>query len=139
MVVPALALALVAAAPLGLAQPRLRVADVRTLLLAAHEAPDGAASGVLTGPSAEAISQRFGTTAPILVDVQTLHPLAQAGCRRLEVHITQDGVQLPGAAAPRRQVMAFGVDHCRDGLPPQRGLPSLPASPPGALPQRGTP
>lgn len=135
----ALLLALAAVAPLCLAQPRLPVTDVRSLLLAAHDAPGGAASGVLTGPSAEAISQRFGTTAPILVDVRTLHPLAQGGCRRLEVRIAQDGVQLPGTAAPRRQVMEFGVDHCRDGLPPRRASPSLPASPSGALPQRGKP
>lgn len=104
----------------SLAQHRLPVADVRTLLLAAHDAPDGVAAGVLAGPSAEAISQRFSTTAPILVDVHTLHSLAQPGCRRLAVRISQAGVQLPGAAAPRLQVMEFGVDHCRDGTPPQR-------------------
>lgn len=109
----------VAASP-SWSQARQPVSDVRTLLMAAHDAPGGATSGVLTGPSAEAISQRFGTTAPILVDVQTQRPLAQPGCRRLGVRISQDAVQLPGVAAPRQQVMEFGVDHCRDGLPPRR-------------------
>ena len=106
--------------PPSLAQQRLPVADVRTLLLAAHDAPDGAAAGLLTGPSAHAISQRFGTDAPILDPPPPPRILAQPGCRRLSVRISQDGVQLPGAAAPRRQVMEFGVDHCRDGTPPQR-------------------
>lgn len=121
-------LVLAALAPLSLAQQRLPVGDVRTLLLAAHDAPDGAATGVLAGPSAEAISQRFSTTAPIMVDVHTLHPLAQPGCRRLAVRISQAGVQLPGAAAPRLQVMEFGVDHCHDGLPPRRPSPVAPAA-----------
>lgn len=129
LVATALWLVLASLAPLGLAQQRLPVADVRTLLLAAHDAPDGAVAGVLTGPSAEAISQRFGTNAPILVDVQTLRTLGQPGCRRLGVRISQEGVQLPGASAPRLQVIEFGVDHCRDGLPPRHASPVAPAAP----------
>ncbi len=129
-------LALAALAPRSLAQQRLPVADVRTLLLAAHDAPDGTVAGVLTGTSAEAISQRFATSAPIFVDVQTLRTLPQPGCRRLAVRISQDGVQLPGAAAPRLQVIEFGVDHCRDGLPPRRAAA---AAPPAASAKWGTP
>jgi len=129
LVATAVWLVLATQTPPSLAQQRLTVADVRILLLAAHDAPDGAAAGLLTGPSAEAISQRFSTTAPILVDVHTLHPLAQPGCRRLGVRISQEGVQLPGAAAPRLQVIEFGVDHCRDGLPPRHASPVAPAAP----------
>jgi hypothetical protein len=136
LVATAVWLVLVTLAPPSLAQQRLPVADVRTLLLAAHDAPDGVAAGVLAGPSAEAISQRFSTTAPIMVDVHTLHSLAQPGCRRLGVRISQAGVQLPGAASPRLQVIEFGVDHCHDGLPPRRPSPVAPAA---ASAKRGLP
>ena len=118
---------LASAVPGALAQPRLPVTEARTLMLAAFDAPDGAAAGVLSGPTAAAISQRFGTSAPILVDVQTLHPLAQPGCRRLQVRFSQQEVQLPGSPAPRPQVMEFGVDFCRDGQPPPRAAPAAPA------------
>ena len=119
---------LAVAAPGPLAQPRLPVTEVRTLMLAAFDAPDGAAAGVLTGPTAAAISQRFGTTSPILVDVQTLHTLPQPGCRRLQVRFSQQDVQLPGSPAPRPQVMEFGVDFCRDGHPPRSVAPAAPAA-----------
>lgn len=122
--------------PRSLAQQRLPVVDVRTLLLAAHDVPDGAVAGVLTGPSAEAISQRFGTTSPIIVNVQALRTLSQSGCRRLGVRISQEGVQLPGASAPRLQVIEFGVDHCRDGLPPRHASLVAPAA---ASTKRGHP
>jgi hypothetical protein len=28
-------------------------------------------------------------------------------------------VQLPGVPAPRRQTIDFGINYCRDGLPPK--------------------
>lgn len=102
-----------------MAQVRVSVTDARSLLIAAIDAPDGEAHGVLTGQLADAITQRFKATTPIYIDVGTERRYAQAGCRRLKVHFWQDGVQLPGVPAPRRQTVDFGINYCRDGLPPK--------------------
>ncbi len=98
---------------------RVSVADARSLLVAAIDAPDGQAHGVLSGQIADAITQRFKATTPIYIDVSTARRYAQAGCRRLQVRFWQDGVQLPGVPAPRRQTVDFGINYCRDGLPPK--------------------
>jgi hypothetical protein len=115
-----LALALALCAPVvASAQERMAVPDARPLLLAAIDAPDGRAHGVLAGPMADAITARFKATSPVYIDVSTERRYAQAGCRRLKVSFWQDGVQLPGAPAPRRQTIDFGLNYCRDGLPPR--------------------
>lgn len=101
------------------AQTRVDVQDARTLLVAAIDAPDGRAQGILTGDLAQAITQRFQGRSPINIDVITLKRYAQPGCRRLQVTFWQDGVVLPGAPAPRRQTVAFGLNYCRDGQPPR--------------------
>lgn len=111
-----LALAIAGAAS---AQQRVAVPDARQLLVAAIDAPDGQAHGILTGQLADAITERFKATTPIHVDVSTERRYAQAGCRRLKVSFWQDGVQLPGAPAPRRQTIDFGINYCRDGMPPR--------------------
>jgi len=113
-----LAAVLSASAP-AFAQPRVAVPDARRLLLAAIDAPDGQAHGILTGELAEAITQRFKATTPIHVDVSTERRYAQEGCRRLKVSFWQDGVVLPAAKAPRRQTVDFGINYCRDGMPPK--------------------
>lgn len=102
-----------------LAQQRVAVPDARQLLVAAIDAPDGKAQGVLTGALADAITERFKASTPIFIDVSTERRYAQAGCSRLKVSFWQDGVQLPGAAAPRRQTIDFGINYCRDGQPPK--------------------
>lgn len=117
------------ASPLGLAmalfssvataQGRLAVPDARPLLLAAIDAPDGRAHGVLSGPTADAITARFNATSPVYIDVSTERRYAQPGCRRLKVSFWQDGVQLPGEPGPRRRTIDFGINYCRDGLPPR--------------------
>lgn len=38
---------------------------------------------------------------------------------RLKVRFWQDGVQLPRAPTPRRQIIDFGINYCSDGLPPK--------------------
>jgi hypothetical protein len=114
------ALALVAAcAQPAAAEDRLKVTDARPLLVAAIDAPDGRAQGVLTGPLADAISDRFRASSPIHVDVSTERRYAQEGCRRLKVSFWQEGVLLPRASAPRRQTVDFSLNYCRDGLPPR--------------------
>jgi len=101
------------------AQERVAVHNARPLLIAAIESPSGQAHGVLVGDIAEAITQRFKGTTPIHIDVSTERRYAQLGCSRLKVRFWQDGVQLPGVPAPRRQTIDFGVDCCRDGQPPR--------------------
>jgi hypothetical protein len=101
------------------AQDRKPVQDARPLLIAAIDAPGGAAHGTLVGEIANAITQRFKGTSPVYIDVTTERRYAQAGCRRLKVRFWQDGVQLPGVPAPRRQTIDFGINYCRDGQPPK--------------------
>ena len=101
------------------AQERIPVQDARPLLVAAIDASSGEAHGMLVGEIAEAVTQRFKGTSPIYIDVTTERRYAQAGCRRLKVRFWQDGVQLPGVPAPRRQTIDFGINYCRDGQPPK--------------------
>ena len=98
--------------------PRLAVTEARPLLVQALQAADGQAYGVLTGPMADAISQRFQSSAPILIDVLTERRLPQPGCARLKVTFWQDAVRLPGSEAASRQSLALGIDYCLDGQPP---------------------
>jgi len=101
------------------AQGRISVQDARPLLIAAIDAPSGEAHGMLVGEIADAVTQRFKGTSPIYIDVATERRYSQAGCRRLKVRFWQDGVQLPGVPAPRRQTIDFGINYCRDGQPPK--------------------
>lgn len=105
----------------ALADPveRTPVPDARPLMLAALQAADGEAHGVMTGEIADAISKRFGSTSPIDIDVTTEKRYAQPGCSRLKVTFRQEGVLLPGAPAPRQQTIEFGINYCLDGLPPK--------------------
>ncbi|MCD9026706.1 hypothetical protein LDO26_00565 [Luteimonas sp. BDR2-5] len=101
------------------ASERAPVPDARPLLVAALRAPDGRATGVLSGALADGISQRFQASGPILIDVTTVHRYVQPGCARLNVAFWQDGVLLPGAGAPQRQTIDFGINYCLDGSPPR--------------------
>ena len=101
------------------AQERVPVQDARPLLVAAIDAPNGDAHGMLVGEIADAVTQRFKGTSPIYIDVTTERRYAQPGCRRLKVRFWQDGVQLPGVPAPRRQTIDFGINYCKDGQPPK--------------------
>ncbi|WP_222934071.1 hypothetical protein [Pseudomonas lundensis] len=113
-------LSLLMTAALGAEErPRAAVTEARPLLVAALQAADGQAHGVLTGPMAEAISQRFQSSAPILIDVVTERRLPQAGCARLKVSFWQDDVRLPGSNAASRQTLELGIDYCLDGQPPR--------------------
>ncbi|HEY0844355.1 MAG TPA: hypothetical protein VGE12_03260 [Noviherbaspirillum sp.] len=98
---------------------RTPVADPRPLLIAAIASPTGVAHGVLTGETADVINRKFQSKTPILIDVSTEKRYAQTGCSRLKVIFWQDDVHLPGATAPRKQTIAFGINYCRDGLPPR--------------------
>lgn len=98
---------------------RTPVSELRPLLLAALASPTGEAHGVLVGPRAATIAEKFSSVAPLDIDVATAKRYAQAGCARLTVLLSQEGVTLPGETAPARQSIALGVDVCRDGQPPR--------------------
>lgn len=101
---------------------RTPVPDARPLLITALQSSSGEAHGTLTGEVADAISKRFAATSPIFIDVTTERRLRQSGCSRLKVVFWQDGVQLPGASAARKQSMEMGINYCLDGLPPRSPL-----------------
>jgi hypothetical protein len=105
--------------PLGAQPVRTPVPDARPVLLAALQAEDGKAHGVLTGETASAITRHFRASSPIYVDVSTEKRYQQPGCSRLNVLFWQEGVHLPEAKEPRRQTITFGIDYCLDGLPPR--------------------
>lgn len=98
---------------------RTPVPDARPVLLAALQASDGTAHGVLTGEMADAITKHFEATSPIYIDVSTEKRYREPGCSRLKVLFWQEGVKLPGVAAPRKQTIEFGINYCNTGLPPR--------------------
>lgn len=98
---------------------RTPVPDARPVLLAALQSPDGSAHGVLTGELADAITKHFRATSPIYIDVSTEKRYREPGCSRLKVLFWQEGVQLPGVPAPRKQSIEFGINYCATGLPPR--------------------
>ena len=99
--------------------PRTPVPDPRPLMIAALNSPEGEAHGVLTGDTADAITQKFNANTPLYIDVTTIKRYVQTGCSRLKVMFWQDGVRLPGATAPRKQTIEFRINYCRDGLAPR--------------------
>ena len=98
---------------------RTPVSDARPVMLAAIQAANSEAHGILNGDVADAITRRFGATSPIFIDVTTERRYQQPGCSRLKVLFWQEGVLLPGAKAARKQTMEFGINYCLDGLPPK--------------------
>lgn len=95
---------------------RIVVTEIKPLLALAAER--GAAHGVLTGPGAEYMRRRFDATAPIEIDVATLHALPQPGCARLEVTTRQRDVLEQGKRAD--QELRWQVSFCRDGSFPEK-------------------
>lgn len=95
---------------------RIVVTEIKPLLALAAER--GAAHGVLTGPGADYMRRRFDATAPIEIDVATLHALPQPGCARLEVTTRQRDVLEQGKRAD--QELRWQVSFCRDGSFPEK-------------------
>ena len=102
---------LLAAPALAQALPRIPVSEIKPLLVLAAER--GSAYGVLTGPGADYLRRRFDATAPIEIDVQTLHALPQPGCARLEVTTRQRDVLELGKRGD--QELRWQISFCRDG------------------------
>ena len=95
---------------------RIVVTEIKPLLALAAER--GAAHGVLTGPGADYMRRRFDATAPIEIDVATLHALPQPGCARLEVTTRQRDVLEQGKRGD--QELRWEISFCRDGSFPEK-------------------
>jgi hypothetical protein len=98
---------------------RTPVPDARPLMLAAIQASDGKAMGVLTSKEAQAITAHFAATSPIYIDVTTQRRYRQPGCSRLKVLFWQEGVRITASMPPRKQTIEFGINYCSDGRPPR--------------------
>jgi hypothetical protein len=106
----------------AVAQPgpsRVPVEDVRILMVAAIDSPTGEAHGLLTGQMAKMVTEKFRASGPILIDITTERRYRQAGCSRLKLTLSQQGVNLPGASAPSARTIDIGINYCRDGSPPK--------------------
>lgn len=97
----------VAAQPLA----RIQVTEIKPLLIRAIE--QGSAHGVLVGNAASYVRQKFNSSAPIEVDVRSLHTLPQPGCSRLEVTTRQKDVLEKTKRGDKELV--YQVSYCRDG------------------------
>ncbi len=112
------AVALLASAGAGAASREV-VSSLRPLLMQA--AASGHAEGVLGGAAAQGLSQAFGSTEPIEIDVARLHALREPGCARLRVVTRQTGIH-PTASAPAMaasQAMTYDISFCDRGTFPK--------------------
>ena len=100
---------------------RQAVTTVKPLLLTALD--QGEAHGVLVGQAAQYIAQTFKSAAPIEIDVKTVQPLGEPGCKRLAVTTSQDGVvdfnRERRDTKPARNSFTYQLNYCRDGRTPQ--------------------
>ena len=96
---------------------RVPVTTVKPLLIAAIER--GESHGVLTGESANFMRGRFGSGAPIEIDVKTLRARPQPGCKRLEVTTSQNAVREDAKQALSNKQLTYLVSYCRDGRFPE--------------------
>ena len=100
---------------------RQTVTTVKPLLVTALD--QGEAHGVLVGQAAQYIAQTFKSAAPIEIDVKTVQPLGEPGCKRLAVTTSQDGVvdfnRERRDTKPARMAFTYQLNYCRDGRMPQ--------------------
>lgn len=104
----------------ALASPALareNVTTIKPLLIKALRV--GKAEGKLVSRDAQAFSQQFGTSAPILVDVEQVGTHKEQGCGRLRVVTRQAGVierDTQGTPRPAaEQFLAWQVNYCLSG------------------------
>ena len=107
---------LMAAGASAQATDRIPVSDLKPLLKLAIE--QGSARGVMVGEAAAYVRQKFGSAAPIEIDVRALHALPQPGCSRLEVTTRQQDVVEQGKREDK--TLTYQVSYCRDGRFPER-------------------
>ena len=104
-------------ASVAAAAERVPVTSVKPLLQAALERGD--AHGELIGDAASFMRGRFGSTAPIEIDVRAIGQLRQAGCQRLEITTRQDDVREARDQPSTRKELVYQVSYCRDGRFPE--------------------
>jgi hypothetical protein len=112
----ALATAILMACASAQSTDRIPVSDMKPLLKLAIE--QGSARGVMVGEAAAYIRQKFGSAAPIEIDVRALHALPQPGCSRLEVTTRQQDVLEQGKREDK--TLTYELSYCRDGRFPER-------------------
>lgn len=107
-------------------EDRVKVEDATSLMLAAMNAPDGQAKGVLVGRLANEVSRKYGPTKAVLVDVTTVSKLQQEGCSLLKVTFHLVGAQLEGSPKPRDSSPVVQLGLCKDGKQPKQSKSGLP-------------
>jgi hypothetical protein len=111
----ALATAILMAGASAHPSDRVPVSDLKPLLKLAIE--QGSARGVMVGEAAAYVRQKFGSAAPIEIDVRALHALPQSGCSRLEVTTRQQDVLEQGKREDK--TLTYQLSYCRDGRFPE--------------------
>lgn len=117
-------LALIAPA---IAPARAQTATGELLPLLETARLEGRASGSLGGEVAARLRER-GISQPVVVTVQRLDRLRDAGCARLRVAFDQAGVMLPGESAAKDRHAAFALNWCEGGRPPASEEGARPAN-----------
>lgn len=81
----------------------------------------GSASGILTGPQADAWKRKTGSSDPILVEAKVIKRFSQPDCARLAVKMTQAKIpKKDGSTGPLE--VGWGMNLCTDGLPPMESV-----------------
>lgn len=104
----------------ALAVERVPVTSIKPLLIQAID--QGESHGELIGESAAFMHGRFGSTAPIEIDVTALSALREPGCKRLQVTTRQKAVREALTQAPADRELIYQVSYCRDGRFPESRL-----------------
>jgi len=118
---PPKTLALVVCVVALLGASDVHAADLKQVLIAAIDAPDGRSDGDLGGRMAEFFKGQTRSSSPVRVQVRTLRKFAEVGCARLEATLIQDEVPTKdGKRIPL--VVRYELNLCRDGQPPSEGI-----------------
>ena len=95
--------------------------SVKTLLMQALNAPDGAAKGIVEGKEADAIHAATGASDPVRAEVSTVKKFNQEGCSRLAVRLVQPNT--PTKEGGRTDfALNYELNLCRNGMPPSEGI-----------------
>ena len=95
--------------------------SVKTLLMQALNAPDGAAKGIVEGKEADAIHAATGASDPVRAEVSTIKKFNQEGCSRLAVRLVQPNT--PTKEGGKTDfALNYELNLCRNGMPPSEGM-----------------
>lgn len=95
--------------------------SVKTLLMQALNAPDGAAKGIVEGKEADAIHAATGASDPVRAEVSTIKKFNQEGCSRLAVRLVQPNT--PTKEGGKTDfALNYELNLCQNGMPPSEGM-----------------